>query len=260
MPNTSKQLTTSKQAQPTTLMILKQCSDKKKAFNEIAKIEQSLTVTESLKNGELLASQGSKIDIIVEIIKIIEFYLEVTGKKLENYQIRILAGDLYKKFIHDTLEDLILMFQMIRTGDLGKPHYTDNFHEKIMSYVPLFFDFKSAERERLIKVRKRKQNPPEPQGMSDEAYEKFTELQNRISTPVKKSKEVFSVKSILSSVDNYLDSLPESCKKLSDSDLSYEIKRTEYNNKTAWEILLQEKERRKNDKSNSKRKDNKDED
>lgn len=245
--------------QQTTLMILKPCTDKK-AFNEIARIEQSLTVKESLKSGELIASQGSKMDIIVEIIKIIEFYLEVTGKKLEHYQTRVLAGDLYDKFRNDTLEDLILLFKMIRTGDLGKPPYTDNFHEKIMSYVPLFFDFKSVERERLIKIRKRKQNAPEPQRMSDEAYAKFTELQNRMSTPVQKSKEVFSVKSILSSVDSYLDTLPQSCRKLSDSDLSYEIKRTQYNNKTAWEILLQEKERRKNDKNNSKRTDNKDED
>lgn len=234
-------------------MILKPCTDKK-AFNEIARIEQSLTVKDSLKSGELIASQGSKMDVIVEIIKIIEFYLEVTGKKLEHYQTRVLAGDLYDKFRNDTLEDLILLFKMIRTGDLGKPPYTDNFHEKIMSYVPLFFDFKSIERERLIKIRKRKQNAPEPQKMSNEAYAKFTELQNRMSTPVQKSKEVFSVKSILSSVDNYLDTLPQSCRKLSDSDLSYEIKRTEYNNKTAWEILLQEKERRKNLESDQKKK------
>lgn len=239
--------------QQTTLMILKPCTDKK-AFNEIARIEQSLTVKDSLKSGELIVSQGSKMDIIVEIIKIIEFYLEVTGKKLEHYQTRVLAGDLYDKFRNDTLEDLILLFKMIRTGDLGKPPYTDNFHEKIMSYVPLFFDFKSVERERLIKIRKRKQNAPEPQRMSDEAYAKFTELQNRMSTPVQKSKEVFSVKSILSSVDSYLDTLPQSCRKLSDSDLSYEIKRTEYNNKTAWEILLQEKERRKNLESDQKKK------
>lgn len=243
-------------------MILKPCSDKK-AFNEIAKIEQSLTIKESIKNGELIVSQGTKLEIITEIIKIVEFYLEITGKKLERYQIQILSGDLYDKFKNDTVEDLILMFKMIRTGDLGKPPYTDNFHEKIMSYIPMFFDFKSAERERLIEIKKRvrknHQSSPELKTMSDEAYAKFTELQNRLSTPIKRNKELFTVKGVLDSLDKYLDNLPESCKKLSDGDLKYEIHRTQYSNKTAYEILLQEQQRRKDDKNNRKRKDNKDE-
>lgn len=243
-------------------MILKPCSDKK-AFNEITRIEQSLTIKESIKNGELIVSQGKKLEIVTEIIKIVEFYLEITGKKLEKYQIQILSGDLYDKFKTDTLEDLILMFKMIRTGDLGKPPYTDNFHEKIMSYVPIFFDCKSAEREKLIDIKKRqrksKENPPEPQTMSDEAYAKFTELHERLSTPINRNKELFTVKGVLDSLDTYLDNLPESCKKLSNGDLRHEIYRTQYNNKIAYEILLQEQQRRKDDKNNRKRKDNKDE-
>lgn len=248
--------------QQTTLMILKPCSDKK-AFNQIANIEQSLTMKESIQHGELIISQGTKLELVTEIIKIVEFYLEITGKKLEKYQVQILSGDLYDKFKTDTLEDLILMFKMIRTGDLGKPPYTENFHERIMSYLPIFFDFKSAERERLIAIKKRKlkakENPPEPQNMSEEAYQKFTELQKRISKPVARDKNLFSIKSVLESVDNYIENLPESCKKLKDSDLKYELRRTEYSNKTAFEILLQEQQRRKNDKHNRKRKGNKNE-
>ncbi len=243
-------------------MILKPCSDKK-AFNEIARIEQSLTMKESIKNGELIVSQGKKFDIVTQIIKIVEFYLEITGKKLEKYQIQVLSGDLYDKFKTDTLEDLILMFKMIRTGDLGKPPYTDNFHEKIMAYVPMFFDYKSAEREKLIDIKKRqrisKENPPEPQTMSDEAYSKYTELQNRLSNPIKKNKELFTVKGILDSVDKYLDNLPETCKKLSDGDLKYEVHRTQYSNKIAYEILLQEQQQRRDDNRNRKQKDNNDE-
>ncbi|MEC3875956.1 hypothetical protein [Chryseobacterium salviniae] len=256
MPNTSKQLTTSRPAQQTTLMILKQCSGNA-AFNEISKLEQSLTVKDSIKYGELIVSQGSKVEVIREIIKIVEFYLEVTGKKLEVYQTRTLAGDLYDKFKTDTVEDLILMFKMIRTGDLGKPPYTDNFHEKIMSYVPLFLDFKSRERERLIELKKRKikaqERPPEPQTMSEEAYQKFTELQSRLSNPVNKNKQIFSIKSVLASVDNYIENLPETCKKLSAKDLNYEIIRTQYNNKTAYNILLEEQQRRKDEKKKNKR-------
>jgi CHAT domain-containing protein len=227
-------------------MTLKPCSGED-AFNEISKIEQSLTVKDSIRTGELIAGQGAKVAVIVEIIKIIEFYLEVTGKKLAKYQIRTLAGDLYDKFKYDTIEDVILLFKMIRTGDLPKVPYTDNLHEKIMSYVPSFLMHKADERDKLIeaKKRKRKLQGSEPITMSQEAYDKFTQLQNLIKSPIKKNAEKFSIKGVLASVDTYLDNLPESCKNLSDGDLNYEIRRTEYNNKTAWEILLQEKERRK---------------
>lgn len=231
-------------------MILKPCSGNN-AFNEISKIEQTLTVKQSIKNGELIASQGAKVEIVIEIIKIVEFYLEITGKKLETYQIRTLAGDLYDKFKNDTIEDVILMFKMIRTGDLGKAPFFDNLHEKIMAYVPLFFNFKSEHREKLIeeKNRKRRQQEREPERMSDEAYQKFTELQNSIKSPITKKAEIFSVKGVLESIDNYIDNLPQTCKKLSNADLKYELIRTQYTNKTAYEILLEEQQNRKDDKN-----------
>lgn len=226
-------------------MILKPCSDKD-AFNKIAKIEQSLTIKDSINTGELIMKQGSKVDVVREIIKIIEFYLKITGKELEVYQVRVLAGDLYDKFRTDTVEDIILFFKMIRTGDLGKLKYYDNFHDKIMSYVPQFFQYKSEQREKLIEAKKKLQNKKANQTqMSEEAYDKFTELQNRLSTPTIKTSETFKVKDVLSSLDNYLSTLPETCKKLSDSDLKYELKRTEYTNRSAYEILLQELDNRK---------------
>lgn len=226
-------------------MTLKPCSDKD-AFNAIAKIEQSLTIKDSIKTGELIMKQGSKVDVVIEIIKIIEFYLKITGKELELYQVRVLAGDLYDKFRTDTVEDLILFFKMIRTGDLGKLKYYDNFHDKIMSYVPQFFQYKSEQREKMIEAKKKQLKKKADQTqMSEEAYNKFTELQNKLSTPTVKTSDTFRVKDVLSSLDNYLSTLPETCKKLSDSDLKYELKRTEYNNRSAYEILLQEQDNRK---------------
>lgn len=226
-------------------MILKPCSDKD-AFNKIAKIEQSLTIKDSINTGELIMKQGSKVDVVREIIKIIEFYLKITGKELEVYQVRVLAGDLYDKFRTDTVEDLILFFKMIRTGDLGKLKYYDNFHDKIMSYVPQYFQYKSEQREKMIEAKKKQLKKKNDQTqMSEEAYNKFTELQNRLSTPTVKTSDTFRVKDVLSSLDNYLSTLPETCKKLSDSDLKYELKRTEYNNRSAYEILLQEQDNRK---------------
>lgn len=226
-------------------MILKPCSDKE-AFNAIAKIEQSLTIKDSIKTGELIMKQGAKYEVVIEIIKIIEFYLKITGKELEGYQVQILAGDLYDKFRTDTVEDIILFFKMIRTGDLGKLKYYDNFHDKIMSYVPQFFQYKSEQREKMIEAKKKQLKKKADQTqMSEEAYNKFTELQNRLSTPSVKTSETFRVKDVLSSLENYLSTLPETCKKLSDSDLKYELKRTEYTNRSAYEILLQEQDNRK---------------
>ncbi|WP_312394716.1 hypothetical protein [Chryseobacterium sp.] len=251
MPNTSKNLIISKQAQPTTLATLKTCSGKD-AFSKLAKIEQSLTVSDIFK-GELIMTQGSKIEVIKEIIKIIEFYLNVVGKELEIFQIQVLAGDLYAKFKTDTLDDIILFFKMIRNDELGKVKYHDTFRDKIISYVKPFMQYKSEERERLIKIKNRKFKAPEEK-MSDEAFEKFTQLQNMLTTPVQKTKEIFSVKSVLNSIDNYLETLPETCKRLSDSDLKFEIRRTQYNNKIAHEILLEEQERRKTENKSKKKK------
>ena len=235
----------SNEAPPTTLMILKPCSDKE-AFNAIAKIEQSLTIKDSIKTGELIMKQGAKYEVVTEIIKIIEFYLKITGKELEGYQIQILAGDLYDKFRTDTVEDIILFFKMIRTGDLGKLKYYDSFHDKIMAYVPQFFQYKSEQREKMIEAKKKQLKKKADQTqMSEEAYKKFTELQNRLSAPTLKTSNTFRVKDVLSSLDNYLSTLPETCKKLSDSDLKYELKRTEYTNRSAYEILLQEQDSRK---------------
>lgn len=226
-------------------MILKPCSDKE-AFNAIAKIEQSLTIKDSIKTGELIMKQGAKYEVVIEIIKIIEFYLKITGKELQGYQIQILAGDLYDKFRTDTVEDIILFFKMIRTGDLGKLKYYDSFHDKIMAYVPQFFQYKSEQREKMIEAKKQQLKKKADQTqMSEEAYNKFTELQNRLSTPTVKMSDTFRVKDVLSSLDNYLSTLPETCKKLSDSDLKYELKRTEYTNRSAYEILLQELDSRK---------------
>ena len=123
-----------------------------------------------------------------------------------------------------------------------------------MMNVELYMEFKAQEREKLIneQKRKRKQREGQTASMSDEAYAKFTELQNRISTPIKKSKEAFSVNKVLSSLETYLENLPQNCKKLSDSDLRYELRRTEFSNKQAYEILFEELERRKQENKKNK--------
>ena len=66
-------------------------------------------------------------------------------------------------------------------------------------------------------------------------------------------------KNVLENADEYLENLPETSKKLSAKNLNFELRRTQYNNKLAYEILLQEQQRRKDANNNRKPKCNKNE-
>lgn len=228
------------------MMILQKCTDEKAINNNIVKIEQALTIKKSVLNSPILTNEGDKLSHVPQIIRIIEFFLMITGKSMEKFQIKILAGDIYNKFRNDSLDDIILMFKMIRTNELGKIEYTDSFNQKIMLYADKYLIFKSEQREKIIELQRKKfKEKASQETMSDEAYQKFTELQNKIKAPAGRLKNTFSIKNALLSIDNYLEELPNSSMKLSDSDLAYEIKKTEFSNKQAWEILIMEKERRK---------------
>lgn len=238
------------------MMVLRQCTDNKQAFHQIVSIEQSLTVRDTLVKSPLISSEDGKLPVIKEIIRIVELYLEVTGnKKMESYHIQVLAGDLYERFRTDTVDDIILMFKMMRTGELGKPGYVENFNEKVMAYVDLYLLHKSEEREKLISQQKRKIRQREANAgpMSPEIAAKFDELQRRITLKESAPPSTFSISKALQSLDGYLETLPEASMKLSDSDLKYELKKTENSNRAAFEILSLELERRKVDKVKSKK-------
>lgn len=241
------------QVQPTTLTVLQPCTGDK-AYNVLAKIEQTLTPAAIIAKGDLIMTQGNKLELIKQIIKVIEFYLKVIGREMEIFQIQILAGDLYTKFRTDTIDDIILFFKMIRNDELGKIGYQESLRDKIIAYVVPYMQYKSEQRERLIKVKKRKLQSKPVEKISEEAFEKFTELQNSIKTPAHTKAATFSINSILKSSDAYHQALPASCKKLSDSDLKYELLRTQYNDKYAYEILLQEQQRRKDENPGKKKK------
>ncbi len=126
-----------------------------------------------------MVTQGNKINVVSQIIRIIEFFLEVTGKELESYQIQILAGDIYEKFKTDSLDDVILMFKMARQGDFGKVYKCDTF--EIMDWSNKYLDYKSASREMLIQKKKKKKEPEQLTGKSfhelpQELQEKFGKI------------------------------------------------------------------------------------
>lgn len=226
-------------------MTLQQCS-KEEVNNGISIIEQSLTIRDAIVTSPLISTEGDKIQVIAQIIRIIEFYLTITRINLEVFQIRILASDLYTRFKHDSIDDIVLLFKMIRTNELGKVGYTESFHEKTMLYVDKYFDYKSEQREKLIELKKRKLKKEErQQPISAEGMKKLEELRKKIADPIQERSKGFSISNTLSSLDAYLETLPETSKNLSDGDLKYELNKTMYQNKAAYQILLEEQERRK---------------
>lgn len=178
MQNTSQSLI-KQEPQQTTLTTLQKCTETKQAFNALVKLERNMSVSEAIIKSPLIITQGRKIDVVSQIIRIIEFFLEVTGKELESYQIQILAGDIYEKFKTDTLDDVVLMFKMARQGDFGKVYKCDTF--EVMDWCNKYLDHKSATRERLI-LKKKKVKELETQGgksfhdLPQELQDKFNNI------------------------------------------------------------------------------------
>lgn len=230
-------------------MTLQQCTDKKLAFNEIVKAEQSISIADSVQSYPLISSQGTKAAIIPQIIRVIEFFLEVVGKSLEIYQIQVLAGDLYDKFKYDTLEDVIMMFKHARTGDFGKLY--DCKPPEILSWCTPYLELKAEQREKLIAKEKQAKRNEVDEPLSLEAIKKFEELQKKINMgapigdvsitkaitqPLKLQEKIPE----LYSLESYLKNLPHNCKELSKKELQLEIKKTEFTNKEAHAILINE--------------------
>ena len=159
-------------------MSLRQCSESKQVFNILVKLEQNLTIERSLSDGKLMIYEGKKLELVREIIRVVEFFLKVTGKEMEDFQIQILAGDLYEKFKHDTLEDVILMLKMARQGDFGKVYKLDNF--EVMDWANRYLEKKSEERERILRSKKEPKNE-EPQKGEKYFHELPQELQDKFN-------------------------------------------------------------------------------
>ncbi|WP_284442272.1 hypothetical protein [Elizabethkingia anophelis] len=242
-------------SQPTTLATLQQCTaTDRKAFNmQLVKIEQGLSVQESIETGLVLTNvvrdKESKISAIEQICKIIEYFQELTNvnKKMEAFQIQVLAGDLLDAFTGDTIEDIILMFKMARKGEFGQVYRIDGM--VIMSWVPQYLEYKAEERERLYRKQESQRKKEEQNSdVSDKAIEKLDLLISKLSSPVKdleaKPHQYNLTRDSSISFVTYLENLPESCKKLSKKDLAQQITATAFSCPEAHEILIAEKERR----------------
>ena len=197
--------------------------------------------------------ESNKMMVIKQIIRVVEFFLQVTGQKMEKFQIQVLAGDLRDAFSTDTLDDVILMFKMARKGECGKVYGKIDYFT-IMEWVPQYMAQKSLVREQLIQRQKNARiiKLRERVEMPEEIRQKFDELLSGIQKRTLPKKESFEVLPHLRTMDAYLAALPESSTKLTRKGLEKEIQRVKYTSPEAYEILLIEKERRRQSAKQSK--------
>ncbi|MDO4763853.1 MAG: hypothetical protein Q4A00_05675 [Flavobacteriaceae bacterium] len=166
------------------MMQLANCTDSKTFNNTLAKVEQTLCIRQSITQAPLIHQQGKKSEMVKEIIRVIEFFLTVTGKELEQFQIIVLAGDLYERFSNDTLDDIVLMFKMARMGDFGKVFKFDTF--TVMDWANAYFEKKSEEREKMIKAKKQEEKVDDVGGkffheLPQELQEKFNQMGGKVA-------------------------------------------------------------------------------
>lgn len=191
-------------------MSLQQCSGNKEAFNTLLKLERELCLTKIVNTCPLMIYQGKKIEIIKEIIRVIEFFLQATGRELEDFQIQILAGDLYERLQNDTLEDVIMLFKMARQGKFGKVYKLDVF--EVMEWVNKYLEIKAEEREKVLRAKNREprneSQEPSSEGkffheLPQELQDKFNKIGGKVSEFIpKKATEILDREKFLRNLDN----------------------------------------------------------
>lgn len=165
--------------------------------------------------------------VILKSIQEIVLNSARTFKYSENMdfsQAAILASDLLNYFRHESLEDIVLLFRMIRQGELGSGKGRLD-HDVIFNiFVPAYLEKKAEAREKQARNEKSKFNKADGE-MSEHAKQKFEELSKmlsvkRIDTPITPSKPVVNHHQV------WINSLKINVKNLSLEELYSELDKT----------------------------------
>lgn len=158
--------------------------DKDNFITEIVLLEDTLTITKCMDLPSVYeVAKSLPAKVILKSIREIVLNTAKTFKFSENMdlsQATILASDLLRYFKNESIEDIVLMFKMIRRGELGSGKGRLD-HDIIFNvFVPAYFDKKAEIRERQIRNEQSKYNQRhEP--MSEYAQNKFEELSKMLS-------------------------------------------------------------------------------
>ncbi len=92
----------------------------------------------------------SKKDVLLMIERALRMTTSMFkyAEKMEDYQISMMASDLYDKFSYNTVEDIILMLRYVRQGKLGGSKSVFDNDTLFNIYVPKYLDLKAEKWEK----------------------------------------------------------------------------------------------------------------
>jgi len=158
--------------------------------------------------------------------------------KLNDNQTLQLAVDLLDVFRNESIEDIILMFKYARQGKIGGKIFKLDSQTIFNSWVPSYLELKAIERERRIAQNKLEQHKIERDNKNEEnvpyhprVVKEFSKLQKKIQKKRTEKRKIIGHH--MTSIDAFVEHLPETCKYLTDEQLQKEIKKAEYQKMTA---------------------------
>ncbi|MDK7674368.1 hypothetical protein QP547_00900 [Weeksella virosa] len=213
----------------------------------IIEIERSVDLDQTL---HLPAIQRLGKDAKRDVLVMIERALRMTtmmfkyAERMEDFQISIMASDLYDKFIHNSVEDIILMLRYARQGRLGGSKSVFDNDTLFNIYVPRYLDMKAEkwekENEFIVKPEEKPLSEEEKarqQALIDQLHKAW-----RASRKPKKEAEV----EMVDHHQQFIEGLPKLAALLTNAELTQEISRAKAAKVwDAHEIYKKELEKRK---------------
>lgn len=217
--------------------------EKQESNLELAIFEKNLTLSKSL-TGSTLSSIEKKVETknlvktLVYLIERAQDFFNVKAK-MNDDQILILSMDFLEVYKYETIEDIIMMFKMVRQGQIGgKIFYLDS-HIILNEWMPEYLELKAREREESHA--KNKSNDTELNDVQLKALDQYNEKKKEQG---EEKQEEFQLMSN-DSYGNWIKHLPETCKHLTLHELKVQIKRAKNTtDKKPFEIYTNELNRR----------------
>lgn len=187
---------------------------------EVADLELSLTISKCLALPTIyeMSQQSSRRNVLIVIRTLILMSAKSFkfAEKMDEETATLLTTDLYSYFKFESLEDVVLMLKMARTGQLGSGKGRLDSDTLFNIFIPNYLLFKADERE---KIYLRQKNSNKSEVISPEAYEKFEQLSKMVDKAKEKRDAENPVPSPINHHQIYLQRLRASLPNMNDKEL-----------------------------------------
>ena len=197
--------------------------DDNKSDVQLAIFEKDLTLQKSM-TGTSLARIEKKVstgDLVRTIVFLIERAVDFFNVKstLNSSQILLMAVDFLEVYKHETIEDIVMMFKMVRQGKIGDKIFYLDSHVIMNEWMPQYLNFKAQQREQDYKTNK--SNDTKLEDFQVDALNKYQKLKAKQETEKKDEFEFANA----DTYNNWIKYLPKTCKELTLFDLKMQITR-----------------------------------